>query len=279
MTGGDVAIGEAECVTRVLGWLGAHYLRQPRLEEIAAVAGMSPAHFQRLFTARVGVSPKKFVQHLTLGRAKAALAAEMSVLDAAYEAGLSGPGRLHDLFVVHEAVTPGEWKVRGEGLTLRYGWHDSPFGDCLILAGERGVCGLGFSELAERDATLADLAAPYARARILDDARATAPLADLAFGRAQGRLAVVLRGSPFRLKVWEALLRIPAGAAASYAQVAAHLGAPKAARAVGGACATNAVAWLIPCHRVLRAEGSLGGYRWGEPRKRAMLAWESARLD
>lgn len=266
-------------IARVLGWLADHYVNQPSLEEMAAVAGVSPYHFQRRFTREVGVSPKKFVQYMTLDHAKRSLADDASVLDAAYDAGLSGPGRLHDLFVTHEAMTPGEWKTAGAGLTLGYGWHDSPFGDCLIVAAPRGVCGLAFAGRRTRTAALASLTRQYGEARLVADPAATAPHADLAFGRAAGRLHLVLRGTPFQLKVWEALLRIPSGAVVSYRQLARAVGRPNGARAVGGACAANPVSWIIPCHRVLRGSGMIGGYGWGPGRKRVILAWEAAHAE
>lgn len=262
-----------------INWLADHYQEQPTLARVAEEVGLSEFHFQRIFSERVGVSPKKFLQYLTLSHAKERLAACDSVLDAAYDAGLSGPGRLHDLFVTHEAVTPGEWKAMGEGLTLRYGWHDSPFGDCLIVATERGVCGLGFALPEGREATETDLLSCWKQARLLADPAATASHARLAFGEDGGTLRLVLRGTPFQLKVWEALLRIPSGAVVSYERLAAHLGKPGSARAVAGAVALNPVSWLVPCHRVIRGTGMITGYRWGPSRKRAMLAWESARTE
>ncbi len=268
---GDDRIGH------VLTWLASHYADQPTLEQMAQVAGVSPYHFQRMFTRDVGVSPKKFVQFMTLDHAKRSLADEASVLDAAYESGLSGPGRLHDLFVTHEAMTPGEWKSAGAGLTLAYGWHDSPFGDCLIVAAPRGVCGLAFAWRRNRAATLASFTRQYGAARLVADRSATDGYADLAFDRAGGRLHLILRGTPFQLKVWEALLRVPSGAVISYRQLAEAVGSPNGARAVGGACGANPVSWIIPCHRVLRASGMIGGYGWGPERKRVILAWEAAR--
>lgn len=263
-------------IGRAIHWLADHYLEQPSLGRVAEEVGLSEFHFQRLFSGWVGVSPKKFLQYLTLTHAKERLAACDSVLDAAYDAGLSGPGRLHDLFVAHEAVTPGEWKAMGEGLTLRYGWHESPFGDCLIVATGRGVCGLGFALPEGREATEADLLACWDQARLVEDAQATASYARLAFGREGGTLPLVLRGTPFQLKVWEALMRIPPGAVVSYEKLAAHIGKPTAARAVAGAVALNPVSWLVPCHRVIRGTGAITGYRWGPSRKRAILAWEAA---
>jgi AraC family transcriptional regulator of adaptative response/methylated-DNA-[protein]-cysteine methyltransferase len=260
----------------VLDWLGENWQEQPSLEEVARVAGLGPHHFQRLFTRYVGVSPKKYVQYLTLEHAKQSLSDSASVLDAAFDVGLSGPGRLHDLFVTHEGLTPGEWKSQAAGLDLRYGWHDSPFGDCLIVAAPRGVCGLGFRDGSRAD-TLADLARNFAGAAMVEDAAATAGHAARAFGG--GELHLLLRGTPFQLKVWEALLRIPPGAVISYAGLAARLGRPGAARAVAGAVASNPISWLIPCHRVLRGDGTVTGYRWSPARKRVLLAWEAAQAE
>lgn len=263
---------------RVLRWLSEHYIDQPSLEDTAAIIGLGPHHFQRLFTRYVGVSPKKYVQFLTLEHAKRSLAASASVLDAAFDAGLSGPGRLHDLFVTHEALSPGEWKTQADGLDLRYGWHDSPFGDCLIVASERGVCGLAFGARQDRARAFENLARSFGGARLTWDTPATAGYADLAFG-GQGNIHLLLRATPFQLKVWEALLRIPLGATTSYTDLASRIGKPTAARAVAGAVAANPVSWLIPCHRVLRSDGSITGYRWSPQQKRILLAWEAAQTE
>lgn len=263
---------------RVLRWLSEHYTEQPSLEAAASVIGLGPHHFQRLFTRYVGVSPKKYVQFLTLEHAKRSLAASASVLDAAFDAGLSGPGRLHDLFVTHEALTPGEWKAQGEGLDLRYGWHDSPFGDCLIVVSARGVCGLAFGTQQDRPWAFENLARSFGGARLTWDTLATAEYAELAFG-GQGHIHLLLRATPFQLKVWEALLRIPMGATTSYTDLAARLGKPTAARAVANALAANPVSWLVPCHRVLRSDGTISGYRWSPAQKRTLLAWEAAQTE
>ncbi|MDH3739148.1 MAG: bifunctional helix-turn-helix domain-containing protein/methylated-DNA--[protein]-cysteine S-methyltransferase [Alphaproteobacteria bacterium] len=263
---------------RVLRWLSEHYIDQPSLEETASVIGLGPHHFQRLFTRYVGVSPKKYVQFLTLEHAKRSLATSASVLDAAFDAGLSGPGRLHDLFVTHEAMTPGEWKTQAAGLDLRYGWHDSPFGDCLIVASERGVCGLAFGGAQDRGRAFENLALSFGGARLTWDTPATAEYAEKAFAGA-GSIHLLLRATPFQLKVWEALLRIPMGATTSYTDLASRIGKPTAARAVAGALAANPVSWLIPCHRVLRSDGSITGYRWSPPQKRTLLAWEAAQIE
>ncbi len=265
-----------QITAKAIAWLTANYRDQPSLADTAAVVGLSPHHFQRIFSRNVGVSPKKYLQHLTLNHLKDRLAASDSILDAAYDAGLSGPGRMHDLFVTHEAMTPGEWKASAAGLDLRYGWHDSPFGDCLIVATPRGVCGLAFRDGARAD-TLANLAKGFADAELRHDQVATAPHAAAIFAGAADSIHLVLRGTPFQLKVWQALLCIPDGALVSYQGLASTLGRPTASRAVAGAVGRNQISWLIPCHRVVRADGSISGYRWNPRIKRAMLAWESAR--
>ncbi len=274
-SGPDMDARTMRRMQRVLQWLAEHYTEQPSLEDTAAVLGLGPHHFQRQFSRYVGVSPKKYIQYLTLEHAKRSLAASASVLDAAFDAGLSGPGRLHDLFVTHEALTPGEWKTQAAGLDLRYGWHDSPFGDCLIVASRRGVCGLAFGQRKERARAFENLARSFGGARLTWDTPATAEYAERAFG-GRGAIHLVLRATPFQLKVWQALLHIPMGATTSYTDLAARIGRPTAARAVAGALAANPVSWLIPCHRVLRSDGSISGYRWSPAQKRTLLAWEAA---
>ena len=264
---------------RAVEWLAAHYREQPDLETIAESSGLSPHHFQRLFTRWVGVSPKKFAGYLTLGHAKQRLAAAESVLETAYDAGLSGPGRLHDLFVTCEAVTPGEWKARGAGLTLRYGWQPSPFGACLLVATDRGLCGLGFELPEGRAATEDDLLGRWGAARLVADEKTAQDYAARAFGGSKAPLHMVLKGTAFQTKVWEALLRISSGGVTSYQDLAIALDKPEAARAVAGAIAENPISWLIPCHRVIRSTGAITGYRWGPARKRAMLGWEAAEVD
>ena len=269
-------VNNLQITAKAIAWLVENYRQQPSLADTAAVVGLSPHHFQRMFSRNVGVSPKKYLQHLTLNHLKHRLAAADSVLDAAYDAGLSGPGRMHDLFVTHEAMTPGEWKASAAGLDLRYGWHDSPFGECLIVAAPRGVCGLAFRDGA-RSATLNNLTKGFAEAQLRHDQSATAPYANAIFAGAADSIHLVLRGTPFQLKVWQALLCIPDGALVSYQGLATALGRPTASRAVAGAVARNQISWLIPCHRVVRADGSISGYRWNPRIKRAMLAWETAR--
>ena len=264
-------------VERALEWLSRNFERQPTLAEAAGHVGLSEYHFQRRFTRQVGLSPKKYVQFLTLERAKEALAKSRSVLDAAYASGLSGPGRLHDLFVNIEAMTPGEYKHRGEGLTIRYGTHPSPFGQCLIMVTGRGVCGLAFTSPARRGETFSALARGFESASFVEDAGATAGVAAAMFGAPAGAggLTLHLRGTPFQVKVWRALLAIPPGCVTSYGDLARRVGAPRASRAAGSAVGSNPVAWIIPCHRVIRASGVLGEYRWGRGRKLAMLSVEA----
>lgn len=273
-------------IQRALERLAARFPDQPSLGELAAEAGLGEHHFQRMFTAWAGVSPKKFLQHLSLEAAKRRLDQSASVLDAAFEAGLSGPGRLHDLFVNLEAVTPGEYKAHGEGMAISYGFHDSPFGECLLMAGERGVCGLAFTEPEGREAALAHLSRGWERASIVRDESVTAPLAGRIFATpgevttGTPPLRLLVRGSRFQLSVWRALLSVPPGALTTYAELARRIGlAPGAARAVGTANGTNAIAWLIPCHRVIRKTGAMGGYRWGEARKLAMIGWEAVAAE
>ena len=270
-------MGDYARIAKALSFIAAEAESQPELDRIAAEVGVSPHHLQRVFTQWVGVSPKKFLQFLTLERAKACLAESASVLDAALDAGLSGPGRLHDLFVAHEAVTPGEYKQRGAGLAITYGWAESPFGDCLVMTTPRGICGVGFAGDKGRDATFADLAARWPDARFIEDAASVRALAQRIFAPAGGDgLRLVLYGTPWQIKVWEALLRIPPGSACTYEDVAQWVGQPSAARAVGGAVGANAIAYLIPCHRVIRKSGVIRDYRWGSTRKKAILGWEAS---
>ncbi|MBT3911262.1 MAG: methylated-DNA--[protein]-cysteine S-methyltransferase [Rhodospirillaceae bacterium] len=252
---------------------------QPELADVADAVNLSPHHLQRLFTRWAGVSPKKFLKFLTLADAKARLDASASVLDAAFDAGLSGPGRLHDLFVTWDAVTPGEYKSRGDGMIFRYGFHPSPFGECLIVLGDRGITGVAFVTDAGAESILSHQQRGWERANWRADQTATKPFAAQVFlvnGTADQPFSVMMRGTPFQTKVWEALLKIPSGAVTTYGQLAARIDAPRAARAVGTACGANRVGFLIPCHRVIRDSGAITGYRWGPERKRAMLAWEAA---
>ena len=248
------------------------------LEDIAREMHMSPAHFQRIFSRWAGVSPKRYQQWLTLDHAKELLANRHATLETADAIGLSGSGRLHDLFVRWEAMSPGDYAKGGEGLDILWGWFDSPFGPALIMGTEKGICGIGFSAEEGAEATMADMLSRWPKADFVEDPTALAPLAEEAFpkdgGEASARLFLI--GAPFQIKVWEALLNVPTGHVTTYSDIARVIGAPKAVRAVGTAVGRNPISWLIPCHRALRKSGGLGGYHWGLPVKRAMLAWEAA---
>ena len=272
-------------VARGIGYIAAHFRAAPALEEIAAAAHLSPFHFQRMFTAWAGVSPTNFSRYLSLDRARAALRdGGASLLDTALDAGLSGPGRLHDLFVKIEGMTPGDYARGGAGLVIRYGYADSLFGRLLVAATDRGICHMAFEDSPADGArpALSRLRALFPAAEITEEDAschrdALAALAGDWSGVESIRLH--LRGTPFQMKVWEALLRIPSGALAGYGDVAAAIGRPGAARAVAGAVAANPVAVLIPCHRVIRQSGQIGGYAWGVARKQALIGREAAARD
>ncbi|MEY3961083.1 MAG: methylated-DNA--[protein]-cysteine S-methyltransferase [Paracoccaceae bacterium] len=247
------------------------------LETLAARIGLSPAHFQRLFSQWVGVSPKRYLQYLALDHARDLLAQRFTTLATAHETGLSSPGRLHDLFVTWEAMTPGTYAKGGAGLTIRWGLAPSPFGETVVMATPRGICGMGFAAEMGQTAATDDLMRRWPAADFQRDDAAIAPLAAAAFGAGETRLHLI--GAPFQIKVWEALLSIPSGHVTSYGELARAIGHDKAVRAVGTAVGRNPISYLIPCHRALRQSGALGGYHWGLPVKRALLAWESARED
>ncbi|MFN6952305.1 MAG: methylated-DNA--[protein]-cysteine S-methyltransferase [Albidovulum sp.] len=249
------------------------------LNDLAQRLSMSPAHFQRVFTRWVGISPKRYQQYLTLDHAKRLLAERRTLLDAADEAGLSGAGRLHDLFVRWEAMSPGEFARGADGLTVRWGWFESPFGPALVMGTDRGICGLAFAGEIGTEAAMADLRGRWPKARFVEDAMALRPWVMAAFGAGAEPAPVFAIGAPFQIKVWEALIAIPPGHVATYTDIARRAGYPQAVRAVGTAIGRNPVSWLIPCHRAIRKSGELGGYHWGLPVKRAMLAWESARAE
>lgn len=264
-------------IEQAILYLENHYKDQPSLEDVAASIGLSEYHFQRLFTRWAGVSPKRFLQFLTKEGAKQLLKHSENLLDTTHQVGLSSLGRLHDLFVSTEAVSPGEYKSQGEGVTIRYGIHPTPFGNCLIGTTEKGICHLGFVQTSEGDA-IDNLVAEWKNARMIEDHKSTLPLIEPIFdlgGRGKP-LNVHLRGTNFQLKVWEALLDIPAGAVTTYEGIAERIGKPGATRAVGSAVGHNPIAVLIPCHRVIRKVGEFGNYRYGALRKKALLAYESA---
>ena len=273
-------------VAKALEYLAEHYTEQPDLAAIAEQAGLSEYHFQRVFTHWVGISPKRFLQYITLAHAKERLTQSTNLLDAAFEVGLSGPGRLHDLFITWEAMSPGEFKERGRGLTIHYGFHPSPFGECLLMLTERGICGLAFVTDGQREAAVEELGSGWEHARLQNDQRATHAQAERIFSRGNGSVQgkstvrLLLRGTPFQIKVWEALLRVPIGALTSYEHLGRALGyRGRANQAIGQAVGSNAIAYLIPCHRVIRKSGLIGGYRWGAERKLAMIGWEAAQAE
>jgi len=270
-------------VEQAMVYLHAHYPEQPSLAEVAASVGLSEYHFQRLFTHWVGISPKRFLQFLTKEHARELLDHSASVLEAAYQSGLSGPGRLHDLFVNCDAVTPGEYKMHGSGLEISYGFHPSPFGECMVALTERGICGLAFVQKGDRQEIIQDLRRRWLNAELIEDRARTAQVVErifpLAFGHQIAPLHLYLNGTNFQIKVWEALLRVPSGALTTYQEIARRLGMPGAARAVGQAVSANPIAFIIPCHRVITKMGVLGGYRWGASRKMAMVGWELARAE
>lgn len=266
-------------VERALEYIEKNIERKPDLGEVARSASLSEFHFQRLFTRMVGISPKRYQQFLTKEAAKGLLEGSESLLDASWDVGLSGPSRLHDLFVSCEAVTPGEFKSRGAGLTIRYGFHPSPFGEALLAVTDRGICALVFRAEQSRTGMLEQLRRDWENAHCVEERIETGKLMSVIFSaadRARAPLTLYLKGTNFQVKVWEALLSVPPGTVTTYEAVARAIGEPGAGRAVGGAVGKNPVAFIIPCHRVIRKTGELGGYRWGTGRKRLILAWESA---
>lgn len=266
-------------IARAIEYLRRHTAAQPDLAAVASHVHLSEFHFQRLFTRWAGVSPKRFQQFLTVEHAKARLSHCRSVLELAGEAGLSGPGRLHDLFVTLEAVSPGEFKAGGAGLAIRYAIHDTPFGPALLAVTPRGICALQFVE--NTGSPVARLRHHWPRAELREDSSGTAHLAKRIFQpiglRSPQPLALLVKGTNFQLQVWRALLGLPFGGLTTYGNIAASIGHPTAARAVGNAVASNPIAYLIPCHRVIRETAEFGNYRWGTDRKIAILGWEAAR--
>ena len=251
------------------------------LDGLAAAMDMSPAHFQRVFSRWVGVSPKRYQQYLRLDHAKTMLAENFTTLATADAVGLSGSGRLHDLFLKWEAMSPGDYAKGGADLYIFWGWFESPFGPSIVMGTDKGICGLGFADEMGADAAMHDLLRRWPNARFAENPARLKPWVDTAFGvtPTDDKAPLYLIGAPFQLKVWEALLSIPSGHVTSYSDIAQSIGTPRAVRAVGTAVGRNPVSWLIPCHRALRKSGALGGYHWGLPVKRALLAWESARED
>jgi len=277
------AAADYDVVRRAIGHIRGHWREQPEVEAIAEAAGVTPTELHHLFRRWAGLTPKAFLQALTLDRARQLLRDSASVLDATYEVGLSGPGRLHDLFVTHEAMSPGEWKSGGEGLTVRFGFHPSPFGKALVMATDRGLAGLAFADPGQEETALVDMKSRWPKACYVEDVAHTVPIARRIFDPARWRpsepLRVVLIGTDWEVRVWEALLQIPLGRLTTYSDLAAKLSAPAAARAVGAAVGKNPVSFVVPCHRVVGKSGQLTGYHWGITRKHAMLGWEAGRLS
>ena len=276
------AAADYDVVRRAIGHIRGHWREQPEIEAIAEAAGVTPTELHHLFRRWAGLTPKAFLQALTLDGARQLLRDSASVLDATYEVGLSGPGRLHDLFVTHEAMSPGEWKTGGEGLTVFFGFHPSPFGSALVMATERGLAGLAFADPGEERAALADMKARWPRAAYVEDSARTAAIARRIFDSSQWQqsqpLRVVLIGTDWEVRVWEALMQIPMGRLVTYSDIAGKVRSPAAARAVGAAVGKNPVSFVVPCHRVVGKSGELTGYHWGITRKRAMLGWEAGQV-
>jgi AraC family transcriptional regulator of adaptative response/methylated-DNA-[protein]-cysteine methyltransferase len=276
------AAADYDVVRRAIGHIRDHWREQPEIDAIAEAAGVTPTELHHLFRRWAGLTPKAFLQALTLDGARQLLRDSASVLDATYEVGLSGPGRLHDLFVTHEAMSPGEWKAGGQGTTIRFGFHPSPFGRALVMATERGLAGLAFADVGEEASALADMKRRWPRANFVADDARTAPIAMRIFDPSQWQqdrpLRVVLIGTDWEVRVWEALLKIPMGSVATYSGIAGKVCTPNAARAVGAAIGKNPVAFVVPCHRVIGKAGALTGYHWGITRKHAMLGWEAGQV-
>ncbi|MBX3583068.1 MAG: bifunctional helix-turn-helix domain-containing protein/methylated-DNA--[protein]-cysteine S-methyltransferase [Rhizobiaceae bacterium] len=271
-----------EAVRRVIEKISLDYRDQPSLEALAQDVGLTPTALQKLFTRWAGLSPKAFLQAVTLDHARRMLDDGMPLLEASIELGMSGPGRLHDLFVTHEAMSPGDYKTRGSGLTIRYGYHISPFGLALVMATDRGLAGLAFCDAGEERAAFSDMSGRWPNADYVEDMGATGPYAARIFDpsrwRAEQPLHVVMIGTDFQVRVWQALLRIPMGRVRSYSAIAQEIGSPSASRAVGAANGANPLSFVVPCHRALGKSGDLTGYHWGLTRKRAILGWEAGQL-
>ena len=276
------AAADYDVVRRAIAHIRGNWRSQPEVEAIAHSAGVTATELHHLFRRWCGLTPKAFLQALTLSSARDLLRSSASVLDTAYEVGLSGPGRLHDLFVTHEAMSPGEWKTGGEGLTISYGYHPSPFGTALVMITPRGLAGLALADPGKEKAALRDMRSRWPKAKYVEDFAATAPTARRIFDpnlwRKEQPLRVVLIGTDFEVRVWEKLLTIPMGRLTTYSDLASRSGNPKAARAVGAAVGKNPICFVVPCHRVVGKSGELTGYHWGLTRKRAMLGWEAGQV-
>lgn len=304
----DNSMSDYARIEEAIRYLEEHFREQPTLNELSSHLGLSPFHLQRLFTRWAGISPKRFVQFLTADYAKELLRNSVSVLDATYEAGLSSPSRLHDLLINVKAVSPGEYKSGGKDIEIRYGFHDTPFGMCLLGVTDRSICALSFLSSQEngagKTAVYQMLKSDWSSATLVEKPEETMPLVEQIFPQnfrnldgsstqenvnktnsikqqldlSQRQMNLLLRGTNFQIKVWEALLKIPAGGLWSYSDVAREIGNPKAVRAVGSAVGVNPIAYLIPCHRVIRKSGAIRDYRWGILRKKVLVGWEAAQV-
>jgi AraC family transcriptional regulator of adaptative response/methylated-DNA-[protein]-cysteine methyltransferase len=279
----STAAADYDIVRRAIAHIRGNWRSQPEIETISDAAGVTPTELHHLFRRWCGLTPKAFLQALTLNSARDLLRSSASVLDTAYEVGLSGPGRLHDLFVTHEAMSPGEWKAGGEGLTLTYGFHPCPFGMALVMTTPRGLAGLALADAGKERAALRDMKSRWPNAHYVEDFAATTAtgrrIFDSTLWRQDQPLRVVLIGTDFEVRVWEKLLTIPMGKLTTYSDLAASAGSPKAARAVGAAVGKNPICFVVPCHRVIGKSGELTGYHWGLTRKRAMLGWEAGQVS
>jgi AraC family transcriptional regulator of adaptative response/methylated-DNA-[protein]-cysteine methyltransferase len=264
-------------IAKVISYIEKHFLDQPSLKKLASVAGLSESHFHRLFTKWARVTPKDFLKFITAEHAKHLLEDSADLLEASMASGLSGPSRLHDLLVTVEAVSPGEYKSKGRGITISYGFHETPFGTCLLGLTDRGLCYLSFCD-GQREEALLELQEKWKNAETIRDQVSTKEAANTIFGKTKSKsVSLLLMGSSFQIKVWEALLRIPDGQLRSYLDIAEAIGSPNSSRAVGTAIGQNSLGWIIPCHRVIRASGHFSNYRWDPIRKKAMIGWEQAR--
>jgi AraC family transcriptional regulator of adaptative response/methylated-DNA-[protein]-cysteine methyltransferase len=276
------ASADYDIVRRAIAHIRGNWRAQPEIDTVAEAAGVTPTDLHHLFRRWCGLSPKAFLQALTLNSARELLRSSASVLETAYEVGLSGPGRLHDLFVTHEAMSPGEWKAGGEGLTLTYGFHPCPFGTAVVMTTPRGLAGLALADAGKEKAALRDMRSRWPKARYVEDASATAATAARIFDpklwRKDRPLRVIMIGTDFEVRVWEKLLHIPMGAATTYSDLAKEVGSPKGARAVGLAVGKNPICFVVPCHRVIGKSGDITGYHWGLTRKRAILGWEAGQI-
>jgi AraC family transcriptional regulator, regulatory protein of adaptative response / methylated-DNA-[protein]-cysteine methyltransferase len=275
-------LDDYEKVRSVLSNLTQNWRDQPSLDELAEPVGMNAEQLQRVFTRWAGLTPKAFLQALTLDHARAMLKDSASILETSLEVGLSGPGRLHDLFVVHEGMSPGAYKTKGQGLTISYGFHPSPFGLALVMATNYGLCGLAFADQGEQAVALADMKKRWYNAQYTEDSAKTAPYAARIFAPDKWKdgqpLRITFIGSDFEIRVWESLLKIPVGRAVTYGDIAHSIEKPKAARAVGAAVGRNPISFVVPCHRVIGKSGDITGYHWGLTRKRAILGWEAGKV-